>query len=216
MIVMSAVVVFLLSMLAAPQRGLIAEAVRRGRLKRRIALQNLLRAVYELGERRGDAGGAWTIADLESGGRHASESLRSATRWAMQMGYVNSARRAAEAEAEQASGPNLYDPASSRPSTLSTQDARGSQHTYTLTPSGTAAAAEMTRTHRLWELFLIHHADIAPDHVHRDADELEHCLPPAILAELESRMTGEGRLTTGEPRAVPASPHTQSVIGGAL
>jgi manganese/zinc/iron transport system permease protein len=34
-------------------------------------------------------------------------------------------------------------------------------------------------------LFLIHHADIAPSRVDRDADDIEHVLEPEIVDELE-------------------------------
>ncbi|MCC6359514.1 MAG: iron ABC transporter, partial [Phycisphaerales bacterium] len=58
------------------------------------------------------------------------------------------------------------------------------------------------RNHRLWELYLITHADIAPSHVDRDADEVEHVLGPEMIRELEALMARE------TPRLV--SPH---VIG---
>ncbi len=72
----------------------------------------------------------------------------------------------------------------------------------TLTPAGQREAARVLRTHRLWELYLITHADVAPDHVDRDADALEHILSPEIVADLERRLIETGRL----PALVP-SPH---------
>lgn len=59
--------VFVVSLLAAPERGVVAAWVRRSRLRRRIARQNLLRAVYEHLERGGDFARAWTPAALEPG-----------------------------------------------------------------------------------------------------------------------------------------------------
>jgi manganese/zinc/iron transport system permease protein len=53
---------------------------------------------------------------------------------------------------------------------------------------------------------LIEHADIAPDHVDRDADELEHVLPPSVLAALETRLR-QG------PATMPASPHPITLAG---
>jgi manganese/zinc/iron transport system permease protein len=49
---------------------------------------------------------------------------------------------------------------------------------WVLTPAGVVEARRVVRVHRLWELFLIRHADIAADHVDRDADQIEHVLPP--------------------------------------
>lgn len=75
-----------------------------------------------------------------------------------------------------------------------------------LTPFGLQRAAELTKNHRLWEMYMVQHAGIASDHVDRDADDVEHLLPPALLLELEQQLSKEGRLpqvTTD----VPDSPH---------
>jgi len=72
--------------------------------------------------------------------------------------------------------------------------------TWGLTRNGWPEAARMARNHRLWELFLIHHADIAPARVDRGADRIEHVLDASLLEELETLLRQE------EPR-VPLSPH---------
>ena len=79
-------------------------------------------------------------------------------------------------------------------------------HSVRLTPAGLIAAAEVTRTHRLWELFLVSSAGIARDHVDRDADDVEHMLPQPLIQELEARLAVAGKLPP-RPAAVPASPH---------
>lgn len=58
-------VIFVFSLLLAPERGVVAAALRRWKLMRRIASQNLLRSVYEHLERGGDLGGAWAPAVLD-------------------------------------------------------------------------------------------------------------------------------------------------------
>jgi manganese/zinc/iron transport system permease protein len=75
-----------------------------------------------------------------------------------------------------------------------------------LSPAGMAAAADVTRTHRLWELFLVDSAGIASDHVDRDADDVEHMLPAPLVRDLEERLAEAGRLPTA-PQYVPESPH---------
>jgi manganese/zinc/iron transport system permease protein len=75
-----------------------------------------------------------------------------------------------------------------------------------LTKTGLSAAAEVTRTHRLWELFLVSSAGIASDHVDRDADEVEHMLPGPLIRELEERLASTGRLPLA-PQKIPESPH---------
>ncbi len=75
---------------------------------------------------------------------------------------------------------------------------------WTLTDSGLRRALEVVRAHRLWEMYLVEQASIAADHVDRDADELEHVLPPEMVRQLESRLRSEGRWP--EDR-IPASVH---------
>ena len=50
---------------------------------------------------------------------------------------------------------------------------------------GGRAAHRAARNHRLWELYLLQHADIAPGHVDRDADRIEQILDPEIISGLE-------------------------------
>lgn len=80
------------------------------------------------------------------------------------------------------------------------------------TPAGEREARRVTHNHRLWELFLIEHADIAPSHVDRDADAVEHVLDPAMVAELEALVAREDALRAGlpSPHALPAAPGAAS------
>lgn len=75
-----------------------------------------------------------------------------------------------------------------------------------LTEEGLREAAGITRAHRLWELFLIQGANIASDHVDRDADAIEHLLPPEMIDDLEEMLARQGRLPR-VPGYVPQSPH---------
>jgi manganese/zinc/iron transport system permease protein len=160
LITLVAAAIFILSMLAAPRRGLVADLFRRRALRRRILVENLLRAAYEASERGTPAA---TRALQAARSWNAAEFLR-ASRLAERRGLV-----------EQRNG------------------------TLELTAVGKKEAAEVVRAHRLWELYLIERAGVAPDHVDRDADQIEHILPPDLLVRLEARLAQEGRL--------PASPH---------
>jgi len=73
---------------------------------------------------------------------------------------------------------------------------------YRFTEVGEREAARVVRNHRLWEIFLITHAEIAPSHVDRDADLIEHVLGPDMLGELEQLLAEESGM-----RDVPPSPH---------
>lgn len=72
----------------------------------------------------------------------------------------------------------------------------------TLTAAGMEAAARVVRNHRLWEIYLITHADIAPCHVDRDADSVEHVLDEDTIAHLENLLKEHA----GHPEGL-ASPH---------
>src|SRR5690554_5495552 len=52
------------------------------------------------------------------------------------------------------------------------------QGTVSLTKSGSSEAKRIIRLHRLWELYLTEHVNIAPDHVHDIAGKIEHILTP--------------------------------------
>jgi manganese/zinc/iron transport system permease protein len=56
------------------------------------------------------------------------------------------------------------------------------------TPSGGQRAREIVRNHRLWELYLTNSASIATDHVHEDAEKIEHVLGEEVVLELAKRL----------------------------
>ncbi|MEM9480206.1 MAG: metal ABC transporter permease [Verrucomicrobiota bacterium] len=57
-----------------------------------------------------------------------------------------------------------------------------------LTPPGLQRAREVVRNHRLWELYLTNEADYAPDHVHDDAEKIEHILGEEAVRALERQL----------------------------
>jgi len=57
-----------------------------------------------------------------------------------------------------------------------------------LTPAGWQLACAIVRNHRLWELYLTNAAQIAADHVHEDAEKIEHVLGDEVVRELERRL----------------------------
>ncbi|NCF93638.1 MAG: ABC transporter [Verrucomicrobiaceae bacterium] len=54
-----------------------------------------------------------------------------------------------------------------------------------LTPEGLQHASRVVRNHRLWELYLTNEADYDADHVHADAEKVEHILGEDQVMELE-------------------------------
>lgn len=54
-----------------------------------------------------------------------------------------------------------------------------------LTSKGLAEASHIVRKHRLWELYLTRRLELPSDHVHRDADAMEHTLSDEALSQLD-------------------------------
>jgi manganese/zinc/iron transport system permease protein len=170
LIVLSAAALFAVSILFAPQRGIVARTIAELRLRMRMVREHLLRAIYELSEPK-----------LPE--RPQIDTAQLVARRSWSEGVVNwwlgrlQARGLIERQA----------------------------NSVRLTPAGLAAAAEVTKTHRLWEMFLVEKAGVARDHVDRDADDVEHMLPASLVGELEERLAAAGRLP-----ALPQSPHKLS------
>jgi manganese/zinc/iron transport system permease protein len=167
---------FLISMLAAPKRGLISSFVQHLNLRRTISRQHLLRAMYELREIKGNIDSPVTLNDLLR--------RRSWTQHELMKEIHRAIRRDETARA--ADG-------------------------FLLTSRGKDAAARIVRTHRMWEHFLTTQADIAPSHVDRAADDIEHVLSEDLIRDLERELRAQGALAEGE--FVPRSPHVLSVAG---
>ena len=55
---------------------------------------------------------------------------------------------------------------------------------WLLTPQGQRKGEEISRLHRLWELYLTQYLKVKPDHVHEDAESIEHVMTPALAQEL--------------------------------
>ncbi|MEM6829106.1 MAG: iron chelate uptake ABC transporter family permease subunit [Bacteroidota bacterium] len=56
---------------------------------------------------------------------------------------------------------------------------------WRLSQDGFEKGKRITRLHRLWELYLTKYLRIAPDHVHEDADTIEHVITPELEVRLE-------------------------------
>jgi manganese/zinc/iron transport system permease protein len=176
MIVVVAAAGFGLSMLFAPSRGLLARELRRRQLNAKVHRQHLLRAIYEWLESRGLAPEPEQQALSEPIPLADLVPLRSWTRRQLET-YVRRAESAGQLNYD--SGGNVR-----------------------LTAQGSRDAAKNVHDHRLWELYLIKYADVAPSQVDRGADAIEHVLDASMVAELESLV----RQQTATP-AIPASPH---------
>lgn len=82
---------------------------------------------------------------------------------------------------------------------------------WQLTPGGQEEAARVVRNHRLWELYLTRRLDLPSDHVHRDAEEMEHALPAETVRELEALLDHPQI----DPHGKPLPPASESLSGAA-
>lgn len=176
-IVLIAAGLFLASMLFGTARGVFVRFFRQSTLKRKIARQHLLRAAYE-----------WLEA-------HAipSEQNRVQNKPILLRGLL--ASRSWSARFLQREIQSAYDDALIE---------RHSANDLLFSEAGFREAAKVTRNHRLWELYLIQNADIAPSHVDRDADAVEHVLGEELVRELEALLPD-----VRDPKhpSMPGSPH---------
>ncbi len=172
-IVLTAALFFLISLTFGMDRGLIRLAVEQRRLNARVARENLLRAFYELEERKHDGKPA-----SHSTGNHDFSELLAARSWPVRRLRKALRRLRSEGLVRQET------------------DSR-----YGLSESGLAAARNVVRKHRLWEAYLLTHADVASSRVDLGADRVEHVLSPEMIRKLET-------LLPGLPgREIPDSPH---------
>jgi manganese/zinc/iron transport system permease protein len=173
-IVLTASAVFLFSLLFGTARGMLRLILERSAIRRKIARENLLREMYEWIETHAEKSAATGPSEISLPFKDLL-SLRSWNRPQLQR-----ALRKLQAEG------------------LTAVD---TDHRYRLTKDGLKAAKDVVRKHRLWEAYLITHADIAPGQVDWGADEIEHVLDKSMIENLERL------LPSLRPRDLPPSPH---------
>ena len=181
LIVLASAMFFLISMFFGRRRGVLRRLLVHWRLTRRVGRHDLLRAAYEYLERALTGTGATSEKEMTA---HAIpiEALLEMRSWSAKRlkRLIASARRE-----------KLLDCAC--------------VGEIQLTSRGFTEAVQAIRNHRLWEMYLITYADIAPSHVDRDADQIEHVLDAELVRELES-----GLAQYSPQMHVPASPHKLS------
>ena len=173
-IVLVAALFFVASMLIGTERGVMIRFLRQSQLEKRMGRQHLLRALYEILE----------------GGRVTEElnirtvpfrQIRGRRTWSDRQlrDYIRRAYNEGLVEA-----PNKAD-------------------SILLTETGLVEAKQVTRNHRLWEMYLIEYADVATSRVDRDADMVEHILGDKMVTRLENKL--QAYRIAGS--LVPQSPH---------
>ena len=176
LIVLVAAGCFLFSMAFGFRRGVFFRFLRQYQLKRSVGLQHLLRSLYEILETEQLEGEDVMSCPVPF------RQVRGRRTWSDRSlyGYLRRACRSGLVKV------------------LTRPDA------IVLTDLGLKEAAQVTRNHRLWELYLIEYADVATSRVDRDADTVEHVLGEKMVAELEAKLLAR---RTVDGNLVPPSPH---------
>ena len=157
---------FVISFILGTNNGLLIRLLTRLRLNRRIAMQHILRAM-------------WEMCEINNANEFNVKQLVEIRSW--RQGQVLRLLRK-----------------SARSGFVTRID----DSEWALTNTGMVESKRVVRNHRLWETYLINYADVAPSHVDRDADTIEHVLGRDLVEKLEQL------LVLGD---APQSPHS---IGG--
>jgi manganese/zinc/iron transport system permease protein len=178
MIVLTSAFFFSISMLFGRQRGVVVQFYRRWQTRRRIDRRHVLRGIYELLELRATAMSNNERVEPTAGQWVPLSALMATRTW--------SSRRM-QSEVNRLRHEGL----------VRTRDGE-----IALSAPGLIEARRFTREHRLWDLYLITHADVAAERVDRDAERIEDCLEPVMIDQLESLLEqAKGGIH------VPDSPH---------
>lgn len=172
MIVITCSSLFFFSMLFGRERGVLVRIARRWELNRSVDRQHLLRGMFELLEARS--------RNVRTTGITVTFSELLAMRTWSSFRLLRQIQRCRHE--------GLV--------------VRNRDASLSLTDEGLAEAARLVHEHRLWEIYLITHADVAPGRVDQAADAIEHVLEPELIAQLEQLLAQE-RTQDG----VVASPH---------
>ncbi len=180
---------FVVSLLMGTRRGVLRHWLLQWRLRRRIGRHDLLRAMYEIVEHE------LTASKLPRGLAAPTEAILaeavSPQRLLTKRSWTPGQLRRLSASAERAGLLHR------RP------DGRAQ-----LTAGGLTEARQIIRNHRLWEMYLITYANVAPGHVDRSADRIEHVLDADTILELENRLSEQY-----EQLRLPPSPHVIAPSG---
>ena len=174
-IVLSGTGYFAFSLCFGRRRGIVLQWLQRRRARHESGRVDLLRAVYEILERTATPEAAPTIESMTRINFDLEE-LTAMRFWQ----------------------PSLVARLADRAVVDGLLNQSGDQ-AWRLTRQGAAESRRIARNHRLWEMYLVQYADIAPSHVDRDADLIEHVLEPDIVAELEEQLAASS--------GVPPSSH---------
>lgn len=144
----------LLSFLLAPEKGVVANMMRQGAYNKKVIDENVLKEFFRINSQKPNA------LKINS------------SAW-VELTEINSRRGFAGGVLEK-SLKRLMDKG-----LVKTENEK-----FALSETGEAEANRIVRLHRLWELYLAKKLGLPADHVHDDADSMEHLITPEMEAKL--------------------------------
>ena len=152
---------FVVAFFCGPKHGLIPKWLRRRNRVRQVSFENTMKAAYQVLEAGDFSKESVTVGALAARRRTSVAEARREADDLVKAGFASMV-------GSENTGPRY------------SQDAR-----LSLTPAGWERACQIVRNHRLWELYLTNEARYAADHVHEDAEKIEHVLGEKVVRHLE-------------------------------
>lgn len=143
----------IISIWFAPKKGMLARNKIQAENRKKILVENVLKAFYHLGEAKADFFEARTREELLQARKLKSKEINK--------------------------GLNLLKKRNS---------IRLKEGKWIITQQGFEEAKRIIRLHRLWEMYLNKRLKLEPDHVHNDAEAIEHIISPEIEKQLEREL----------------------------
>lgn len=142
--------VFVLSVLFAPQRGVISFIRQHYANRRRMTREHVLKVLFKAGQDSRQWNTFYPVDQIKRMWSFTQHELNAALAGLHKQGMV-----------ERSDG------------------------LFRLSDDGITEGARVTRLHRLWEVYLSRYLELPEDHVHRDAEDMEHIITPEMEARLE-------------------------------
>ncbi|MCR9152873.1 MAG: metal ABC transporter permease [Bacteroidetes bacterium] len=139
----------LLSLFLAPQKGLVARLMMQKRHQKKITDENLLKAIYHLGEKENSFAAWFHVEEITGIRDFETDVLKSALKRLIRKGLL-----------------------------------LRQGHSFQFSRAGLDEARRIVRLHRLWEMYLNKRLRLKADHIHPNAESMEHIISPEIEAQL--------------------------------
>ena len=159
LIVLSSTSIFLFVLFLNPKNGVLFEKLNFMKNKQKVLIENTLKAIYQELEKKDFTQDQISLNELAKRRRRSVAEVQKETDILVKKEYIHIFKK---------KSPKLP-----------------GESTICLTPSGWSEACRIVRNHRLWELYLTNQAQYAPDHVHEDAEKIEHILGNETVRQIE-------------------------------